>query len=148
MSGNILSTIFQWLGYAQYNASPPVATSGQVVPLQADIFGNLLVSILGAAGPNGGGGIGPTGAALSGLTNPIAVQLQNGVTDSETKNFVLINSSANSPAFTSPSDNIIPGGTGNPVGLTESFRANGRGTIVTFVRVKAELSNAGAWVTG
>ncbi len=52
---SVLTTIFQWLGYTVYNASPPAPTSGQLVPLQSDAQGNLLVSIVGDGGGGGGG---------------------------------------------------------------------------------------------
>lgn len=54
MSG-ILGTIFQWLGYTIFNATPPVATDGSNVPLQSDVNGNLLVSLGGTGGSGGSG---------------------------------------------------------------------------------------------
>lgn len=122
----------------------------------------------GPAGPQGvagtGGGIGPTGAPLTGATNLIpqgnttdgidptsanvGIQLVNGATDGETKNFVIVNSSAHDAVFTSPSNNIISASNGgSPVGLAFPFKVNGRGVTITLTWVQAELGGLGAWVT-
>lgn len=118
----------------------------------------------GPAGTGGGGGIGPTGTPLTGATNAIAtgntsnsldpttanvgVQLQNGASDGENKNFVIVKSNAHDVVFTSPSDNIISLGNGGvPVGFSTPFKANGRGATITLTWVQAEISGAGAWVT-
>lgn len=55
MTTSLLQSIFQWLGFAQYNSSPPVAVDGQPIPIQADANGNILVSVLGAGGAGAGG---------------------------------------------------------------------------------------------
>jgi hypothetical protein len=66
MSTGLLGTIFQWLGYAVYNATPPVATSGSNVPLQSDVNGNLLVNV---AGLGGGGSLSPSGTPITAASN-------------------------------------------------------------------------------
>lgn len=37
--------VFKWLGYGQYNSTPPVLTEGQVGPFQTDVNGNLKVNL-------------------------------------------------------------------------------------------------------
>lgn len=37
--------IFKWLGYSQYNATPPTLAEGEVAALRSDVNGNLLVNL-------------------------------------------------------------------------------------------------------
>ncbi len=41
--------VFKWLGYAQYNSTPPTLAEGEVGPLQSDVNGNLKVSVVGGS---------------------------------------------------------------------------------------------------
>lgn len=38
--------VFKWLGYAKYNATPPVLADGDVRELQSDASGNLKVAVV------------------------------------------------------------------------------------------------------
>ena len=41
----MLNTMFEWLGHARYNATPPSTQTGQPVELQCDAQGNLSVNV-------------------------------------------------------------------------------------------------------
>jgi hypothetical protein len=111
------------------------------------------------------GGVGATGTPLTGLVNAIptgntsncvdptsgdvTVQLQNGAADGETKNFLIINSSAHDLIVTSSSDNILSfANGGTPMGKTKGLKYNGISLIITFTWVAAANNAVGAWVTG